>query len=142
VNSRRSLHEPWLRRISGVIAVDWEYDESSNRYSVVFTVEEGPKHCFAQTTSTVPGLDPASPNKYHHQARSYVRLRRDRAHHRGDVARVVAERLLVAQVRPRGDRNYLDNTISVTYSSTRGRGSTSSASRSTATPRPRLRDPP
>ncbi len=66
--------------------------------------------------STVPGLDANfAAALHHHQARPRVQLERDRAHHRGDVARTVAERLLVRAGRPRGDRNYSNNTISVTY---------------------------
>jgi len=101
-----------------VIAVDWEYDEGNNRYSVVFTVEEGPKYRFAaiDVDSTVPGLDPASLNKY-------ITTKPGRTFDSGEIERTIEAMSLelsrtgysFAQVRPRGDRNYSDNTISVTY---------------------------
>lgn len=101
-----------------VISVDWEYDEPKNRYSVVFTVEEGAKYRFStiDIDSTVPGLDANS-------LRRYITTKPGRVFDSGEIERTIEAMSLelsrtgysFAQVRPRGDRNYSDNTISVTY---------------------------
>jgi outer membrane protein insertion porin family len=101
-----------------VISVDWDYDEAKARYSVVFTVEEGPKYRFStiDIDSTVPGLDANS-------LRRYITTKPGRVFDSGEIERTIEAMSLelsrsgysFAQVRPRGDRDYSNNTISVTY---------------------------
>ena len=101
-----------------VISVDWDFDEAKNRYSVVFTVEEGPKYRFStiDLDSTVPGLDPNT-------LRRYITTKPGRVFDSGEIERTIEQMSLAlsregfsfAQVRPRGDRDYTNNTISVTY---------------------------
>ena len=101
-----------------VISVDWEYDEARARYSVVFTVEEGPKYRFSTVDidSTVPGLNPET-------LRRYITTKPGRVFDSGEIERTIEAMSLelsrsgysFAQVRPRGDRDYSNNTISVTY---------------------------
>jgi outer membrane protein insertion porin family len=101
-----------------VISVDWEFSESNDRYTVVFTVEEGPKYKFASIDidSTVPGLDANS-------LRKYITTKPGRVFNSSEIERTIEAMSIelsrngysFAQVRPRGDRNYGDNTISVTY---------------------------
>jgi outer membrane protein insertion porin family len=101
-----------------VISVDWEYDEPNNRYSVVFTVEEGAKYRFStiDIDSTVPGLDANS-------LRRFITTKPGRVFDSGEIERTIEAMSLelsrtgysFAQVRPRGDRDYSNNTISVTY---------------------------
>jgi outer membrane protein insertion porin family len=101
-----------------VISVDWEYDEPKNRYSVVFTVEEGAKYRFStiDIDSTVPGLDANS-------LRRFITTKPGRVFDSGEIERTIEAMSLelsrtgysFAQVRPRGDRDYSNNTISVTY---------------------------
>jgi outer membrane protein insertion porin family len=101
-----------------VISVDSDFDEAKNRYSVVFTVEEGPKYKFStiDIDSTVPGLDADS-------LRRYITTKPGRVFDSGEIERTIEQMSLelsrsgysFAQVRPRGDRDYTNNTISVTY---------------------------
>jgi outer membrane protein insertion porin family len=101
-----------------VISVDWDYDEAKARYSIAFTVEEGPKYRFSTVDidSTVPGLDPES-------LRRYITTKPGRVFDSGEIERTIEAMSLqlsrsgysFAQVRPRGDRDYSNNTISVTY---------------------------
>lgn len=101
-----------------VISVDWEFNEASNRYTVVFTVEEGPRYRFStiDIDSTVPGLDANS-------LRRFITTRPGRVFDSSEIERTIERMSLelarsgysFAQVRPRGDRDYSDNTISVTY---------------------------
>ena len=101
-----------------VISVDWEFNEANNRYTVVFTVEEGPKYRFStiDMDSTVPGLDPNS-------LRRFITTKPGRVFNSSEIERTIEAMSLelsrtgysFAQVRPRGDRNYSNNTISVTY---------------------------
>ena len=101
-----------------VISVDWEYNEATNRYTVVFTVEEGPKYRFSTVDidSTIPGLDPNS-------LRRFISTKPGRVFDSNEIERTIEKMSLelsrsgypFAQVRPRGDRDYSNNTISVTY---------------------------
>jgi outer membrane protein insertion porin family len=101
-----------------VISVDWEFNETNNRYTVVFTVEEGPKYRFStiDIDSTVPGLDASTLNRY-------ITTKPGRVFNSSEIERTIEAMSLelsrsgypFAQVRPRGDRDYSNNTISVTY---------------------------
>ncbi len=101
-----------------VISVDWEFNEANDRYTVVFTVEEGPRYRFGAVDmdSTLPGLDPNS-------LRRFISTRPGRVFDSNEIERTIEAMSLelsrsgysFAQVRPRGDRDYTNNTISVTY---------------------------
>ncbi|MCB1501706.1 MAG: outer membrane protein assembly factor BamA [Bauldia sp.] len=101
-----------------VISVDWEFNEANDRYTVVFTVEEGPKYKFASIDidSTIPGLDANS-------LRRFITTKPGRVFNSSEIERTIEAMSIelsrngysFAQVRPRGDRNYSDNTVSVTY---------------------------
>ena len=85
---------------------------------MVFTVEEGPKYRFStiDINSTIPGLDANS-------LRRYITTKPGHVFNSSEIERTIEAMSLelsrngysFAQVRPRGDRNYADNTISVTY---------------------------
>ncbi|HET7717353.1 MAG TPA: outer membrane protein assembly factor BamA [Bauldia sp.] len=101
-----------------VISVDWEFNEANDRYTVVFTVEEGPRYRFGSIDidSTVPGLDANS-------LRRFISTRPGRVFDSSEIERTIEAMSLelsrsgysFAQVRPRGDRDYSNNTISITY---------------------------
>ena len=101
-----------------VISVDWEFNEANDRYTVVFTVEEGPRYRFGAVDidSTLPGLDPNS-------LRRFISTKPGRVFDSSEIERTIEAMSLdlsrsgysFAQVRPRGDRDYTNNTISVTY---------------------------
>lgn len=101
-----------------VISVDWEFNEETSRYSVVFTVDEGPRYRFASIDidSTIPGVDSGSLMRY-------VTTKPGRIFDSAEVENTVEELTIqlsragysFAQVRPRGDRDYANQTISITY---------------------------
>jgi len=101
-----------------VISVDWEFNEANDRYTVVFTVEEGPRYRFGtvDVDSTLPGLDPDS-------LRRYISTKPGRVFDSTEIERTIEAMSLdlsrsgysFAQVRPRGDRDYTNNTVNVTY---------------------------
>ena len=101
-----------------VLSVDWDFDEATQRYSVVFTVDEGPRYRFASISvdSTIPGVDGSSLMRY-------VDTRQGRIFNSVLIERSV-ENLTIelsrrgysfVQVSPRGDRDYENNTVSITY---------------------------
>ena len=101
-----------------VISADWEYDEASSRYSVVFTLDEGELYRYSSIdiNSTIPGVETGGLMRY-------VKTRPGRIFNSDDVEQSV-EDLTIAlsragysfvQVRPRGDRDYANHTISITY---------------------------
>ncbi|WP_421723680.1 outer membrane protein assembly factor BamA [Bauldia sp.] len=101
-----------------VISVDWEFNEATGRYSVVFTIDEGQRYRFGEIAidSTIPGVDT---NALMRQ----VKTRTGRVFNSQRVEETV-ENLTIAlsragyafvQVRPRGDRNFENHTISITY---------------------------
>lgn len=101
-----------------VVSADWDLNEERGRYTVTFTVEEGPKYRFSSVDidSTIPGVQSA-------QLMRFVTTRPGRTFNATEVEKSV-EALTIqlarqgyafAQVRPRGDRDYENNTISITY---------------------------
>ncbi|MHA1553141.1 MAG: outer membrane protein assembly factor BamA, partial [Alphaproteobacteria bacterium] len=101
-----------------VLAAEGIFDADTGRYHVVFTIEEGPRYRFGeiQVDSSIPGVDSAS-------LLSVVRSRSGKVFNANNVEKSVEELTIelarrgfvFAQVRPRGDRNYIDNIIDITY---------------------------
>jgi outer membrane protein insertion porin family len=100
-----------------VLSVDTSFDEDAGKYHVVFTVEEGTKYRFGEISidSSIPGIDPSTLYKY-------VKFKRGKVFNATLVERTI-ENITIelsrrghpfAQVRPRGDRDYENATISVT----------------------------
>lgn len=106
-----------------VISAVGELDETTNKYTVTITVQEGDRYTFGDVSveSTIPEVDPAS-------LQSVVET------HKGDVynaenvedtiialtERVAGAGYPFAQVTPRGDRNFENHTISVVYTIDQG----------------------
>ncbi|MER8483373.1 outer membrane protein assembly factor BamA [Mesorhizobium sp. M1322] len=106
-----------------VISAVGELDETTNKYTVTITVQEGDRYTFGDVSveSTIPEVDAAS-------LQSVVET------HKGDVynaenvedtiialtERVAGSGYPFAQVTPRGDRNFENHTISVVYTIDQG----------------------
>lgn len=106
-----------------VISAVGELDETTNKYTVTITVQEGDRYTFGDVSveSTIPEVDAAS-------LQSAVET------HKGDVynaenvedtiialtERVAGSGYPFAQVTPRGDRNFENHTISVVYTIDQG----------------------
>ncbi|TIM33022.1 MAG: outer membrane protein assembly factor BamA [Mesorhizobium sp.] len=106
-----------------VISAVGELDETTNKYTVTITVQEGERYTFGDVSveSTIPEVDGAS-------LQSVVET------HKGDVynaenvedtiialtERVAGSGYPFAQVTPRGDRNFENHTISVVYTIDQG----------------------
>ncbi len=116
-----------------------ELDAAKNQYFITITVDEGERYAYGNINidSTVPGIDGET-------------LRGELKTKTGDVysAEQIEESLVsltnavanrgyaFAQVTPRGDRDFANNTISIDYVIDQGRAPMSSASRFAATRRP------
>ncbi|MER8825434.1 outer membrane protein assembly factor BamA [Mesorhizobium sp. M0938] len=106
-----------------VVSAVGELDETTNKYTVTITVQEGDRYTFGDVSveSTIPEVDGAS-------LQSVVET------HKGDVynAKNVEDTIIAltetvagsgyafAQVTPRGDRNFENHTISVVYTIDQG----------------------
>lgn len=101
-----------------VLGAEAVFDEAQGKYFVTFTVEEGPKYTFGEILidSSIPGVDPAA-------LMGFVRTKSGRTFNAAHVEQTT-EALTIelarmgyvfAQVRPRGDRDYTNNVISITY---------------------------
>ncbi|MGX9119410.1 outer membrane protein assembly factor BamA [Mesorhizobium sp. BHbsci] len=106
-----------------VISAVGELDETTNKYTVTITVQEGDRYTFGDVSveSTIPEVDAAS-------------LQSSVETHKGDVynaenvedtiialtERVAGSGYPFAQVTPRGDRNFENHTISVVYTIDQG----------------------
>ena len=101
-----------------VLSHDATFDAAKGRYAVTFTVEEGPKYTFSdiKIDSSIQGVDTAA----------LAKIVRTKSGHTFDSTAVEksTEDLTIelsrlgyvfAQVRPRGDRDYSNNTIALTY---------------------------
>lgn len=106
-----------------VISAEANLDESTNKYSIVFTVDEGARYTFGDISidSTIPEIDPTS-------LRSLVETRSGDHYSAEDVENsiiAITEHLAskgyaFAQVTPRGDRDFANHTISVLYTIDQG----------------------
>lgn len=95
-----------------------ELDETSNEYVLTITVEEGERYTFGDISveTTVPGLDTESLS-------GLIETRKGRVYSAKDVEdtiiaisdRVAGVGYPFAQVTPRGDRDFSNRTISVSY---------------------------
>ncbi|MCP4380442.1 MAG: outer membrane protein assembly factor BamA [Hyphomicrobiales bacterium] len=101
-----------------VISLDWEFDAESGRYSVVFTLDEGARYRFGEIAidSSIPGVDTRALMRV-------VKTRSGRVFNSTLVEQSVEDLTLAmsraghafVQVRPRGDRDYANQTISITF---------------------------
>ncbi len=106
-----------------VISSTAELDEASNSYAVVFTVEEGEKYNFGDVAidSTVSGIEPD-------ELYALVQTRKGDVYSASDVEdtiialteRVAGNGYAFAQITPRGDRDFTNRTIAVTYTIDQG----------------------
>ncbi|WP_198010855.1 outer membrane protein assembly factor BamA [Kaistia granuli] len=101
-----------------IVSAEANFNEATNRYDLVVTVDEGPRYRFGTVNvdSSIPEVDAAN-------LRGLVRTREGRVFNSNliertteDLSTAVARKgYSFAQVRPRGDRNYENRTIDVTY---------------------------
>ena len=101
-----------------VLSVDQSFDADRGRYVLIFTIEEGPRYKFGEVNidSSVPGIEGSSLMRY-------VKTRRGRVFNSILVERTIEDITIAlssqgysfVQVRPRGDRDYANNTINITY---------------------------
>jgi outer membrane protein insertion porin family len=106
-----------------VISSSAELDPATNDYQIVFSVEEGEKYTFGDVSidSTVSGIDGE-------RLAGLVRTRQGRTYSAENVEdtiialteRVAGEGYAFAQVIPRGDRDFANRTIAVTYTIDQG----------------------
>jgi outer membrane protein insertion porin family len=102
-----------------VISSSAELDESKNEYTINITVDEGQRYTFGSidVETTIDGIDPQS-------LRSAIKTYEGRTYNASEVEetlialteRVAARGYAFAQVTPRGNRDFANRTISVTYS--------------------------
>jgi outer membrane protein insertion porin family len=101
-----------------VVNVDHTFNEATGRYHITYTLEEGPRYRF----STV-NIDSSIPNVNTASLRSSLRTRPGAVFDATKVEKTIEDMTIelsrqgynFAQVRPRGDRNYENHTIAVTY---------------------------
>lgn len=101
-----------------VLGADAVYDEAQGKYFVTFTVEEGAKYSYGSVSidSSIPGVDTTSLMRL-------VRTKSGRTFNATDIEKttealtIELSRLgyVFAQVKPRGDRDYSNNTINIVY---------------------------
>lgn len=106
-----------------VVSSTAELDEATNSYTIVFTIEEGEKYAFGDVVidSTVSGIN--SDELY-----GLVETRKGDTYSASDVEdtiialteRVAGNGYAFAQITPRGDRDFSNRTISVTYTIDQG----------------------
>ena len=101
-----------------VLSQDATFDAASGKYTITFTLEEGPKYKFGDVAidSSIRGVD----------TNALARILKTKSGHTFDSSAIEksTEDLTIelsrlgfvfAQVRPRGDRDYSNNTINLTY---------------------------
>ncbi len=101
-----------------VLSQDATFDAAKGRYTITFTLDEGPKYKFGAVTidSSIRGVD----------TNALARIVKTKSGHTFDSTQIEksTEDLAIelsrlgyvfAQVRPRGDRDYSNNTINLTY---------------------------
>jgi outer membrane protein insertion porin family len=106
-----------------VLSSDAEFNVEQNAYSVGFTVEEGARYNFGDIAidSTIPGIDSTTLQRF-------VETRPGKVYNAKDVEDTLlsmseylaSNGYAFAQVTPRGDRNFENNTISITYTVDQG----------------------
>jgi outer membrane protein insertion porin family len=106
-----------------VISAFGEFDEAANSYRVSFTVDEGQRYRFGsiEVESTVEGLDgQALRNQLESRSGNYYSAKAVEDSLVGLSERVADLGYAFAQVTPRGDRNFENQTISVVYTIDQG----------------------
>ncbi len=106
-----------------VVSAYGELDEASNQYTITITVDEGARYTFGDINidSTIPDVDTE-------KLRSLVKTSSGDAYSAKEVEdtiialteSVAGQGYAFAQVTPRGDRNFENHTISVTYAIDQG----------------------
>jgi outer membrane protein insertion porin family len=101
-----------------VLSDEATFDQATGKYTVTFTLDEGPKYTYGNITidSSIPGVDTAA-------LEGIVRTKSGKTFDSRQLEKstealtIEMSRLgyVFAQVRPRGDRNYSSNTIDLTY---------------------------
>ena len=101
-----------------IISSEAVLDEATNQYNITFTVEEGPRYRFGDVVdeSTVEGVNSED-------LQGLVRTRSGDTYDAGDVQksmeaisqRVASAGYPFARVTPRGDRNFANQTVGVSY---------------------------
>nr|MCU0830130.1 outer membrane protein assembly factor BamA [Rhizobiaceae bacterium] len=106
-----------------IVSSAGEFDAAANAYNVAFTVEEGARYRYGEITldSTIPDVNTAVLSRL-------VTTRAGRVYSASEIEdtiialqeKLAADGFAFAQVTPRGDRNFADNTISITYTIDQG----------------------
>ncbi len=106
-----------------VVSAVGELDDTTNKYTVTITVQEGQRYTFGDVSveSTIPEVDTKS-------LQSVVQTRKGDVYNAKDVEdtivalteKVAGSGYAFAQVTPRGDRNFENHTISVVYTIDQG----------------------
>ncbi|CAN7723847.1 outer membrane protein assembly factor BamA [Mesorhizobium sp. LjNodule214] len=106
-----------------VVSAVGELDDTTNKYTVTITVQEGDRYTFGDVSveSTIPEVDSKS-------LESVVQTHKGDVYNAEDVEdsiialteRVAGSGYAFAQVTPRGDRNFENHTISVVYTIDQG----------------------
>ncbi|TPL51377.1 outer membrane protein assembly factor BamA [Mesorhizobium sp. B2-4-6] len=106
-----------------VVSAVGELDDTTNKYTVTITVQEGDRYTFGDVSveSTIPEVDSKS-------LESAVETRKGDVYNAKDVEdsivalteKVAGSGYAFAQVTPRGDRNFENHTISVVYTIDQG----------------------
>ncbi|WP_208250446.1 outer membrane protein assembly factor BamA [Rhizobium sp. T1470] len=101
-----------------IISSDAAFDEATNKYTLTFNIEEGPRYNFGAVTvqSTVPGIDST-------QLQGFVRTHEGQVYSAKEVQKsmeaisdqVASAGYPFARVTPRGNRDLTNNTIGVEY---------------------------
>ena len=106
-----------------VLSSNADFDPSGNAYNITVSVDEGAKYTYGDIAidSTISGLDTTGLTRL-------VKTRTGRTYSASEVQdtlialteRLASQGYPFAQVTPRGDRNFGDNTISITYAVDQG----------------------
>jgi len=101
-----------------IVSAEANFDETTNRYNLVITLDEGPRYRFGTVNvdSSIPEVDAAN-------LKGLVRTREGKVFNATLVERttedlntaIARKGYSFAQIRPRGDRNYENHTIDLTY---------------------------
>jgi outer membrane protein insertion porin family len=106
-----------------IVSSAGDFDAASNAYNVAFTIEEGARYRYGEITldSTIPDVNTAVLSRL-------VGTRAGGVYSASEIEdtiialqeKLAADGFAFAQVTPRGDRNFSDNTISITYTIDQG----------------------
>jgi outer membrane protein insertion porin family len=101
-----------------IVSSDAALDESKNEYTITFTVDEGPRYRFGDVNveSTVPGINGQDLTGLVETTSGDVYNARDVQKSMEAISKKVAEAgYPFARVTPRGDRNFQNSTVGVSY---------------------------